>query len=259
MLLRNMFCYTTLSLHIDSRSSIQALKNSISLFGAPKRIIADQGRCFACTEFRDFCQYHCIDLHLIATGSSRANGQVERVMNTLKNMLTAVESSKEKSWQDALPEVQLALNCTINRVTKSTPLELLIGKVARPLELIFCNDDEPKIDIDVLRDQAVVNMNKSSQYDKTRFDSTKAKVQKYVVGDFVLLQNEERNQCKLDPKFKGPFRIMEVLEGDRYVLKAINSKRTYKYAHDRLRKMPLTETPDEASDIETSKPDNETN
>lgn len=71
-------------------------------------------------------------LHLIATGESRANGQVERVMSTLKGMLTAVETS-QRSWKDALAEVQLAMNCTINRVTKFSPLELLIGKEARLL------------------------------------------------------------------------------------------------------------------------------
>lgn len=50
-----------------------------------------------------------------------------------------------------------------------------------------------------------------------------------------MLQNEERNQTKLDPKYKGPFQVIELLDGDRYMLKALDSKRTYKYAHDRLR------------------------
>jgi len=57
---------------------------------------------------------HKIELHLIPTGASRANGQVERVMSTMKSMLTAVEIA-ERSWQDALSEVQLAMNCTTNR------------------------------------------------------------------------------------------------------------------------------------------------
>ena len=131
------------TMNIDTANSIKALKMSASLFGAPTRVIADQGRCFASAEFREFCNSHNIDLHLIATGSSRANGQVERTMSTLKNMLTSVESSGEASWQESLPDVQLALNCSINRVTKHSPLELLIGKVSRPLELMFTDDTEP--------------------------------------------------------------------------------------------------------------------
>ncbi|GBP86279.1 Transposon Tf2-8 polyprotein [Eumeta japonica] len=228
------------TLHIDTSSSIKAVKASVALFGAPTRLIADQGRCFASREFREYCDSSNIKLHLIATGSSRANGQVERVMSVLKNMLTAVETSN-RSWQDALPDVQLALNCTINRVTKASPLELLIGKVARPIEIMLANNDEPEVDLGLVRNQAVENMSKASAYDKARFDSTKAKIKSFSLGDYVLLQNEERNQTKLDPKYRGPFKIIGVLDGNRYTLKALDSSRTYKYAHDRLRKVPDSE------------------
>jgi len=87
---------------LDSESCIKSVKSLVSIFGVPSRLIADQGRSFASTVFRDFCSAQKIDLHLIATGASRANGQVERVMSTLKSMLTAVETGKG-SWQDALP------------------------------------------------------------------------------------------------------------------------------------------------------------
>lgn len=140
------------------------------------------------------------------------------------------------------------MNCTRNRVTKSSPLELLVGKVARPLNLPFADDDEPVVDIDAVREQAVARMEKNSTYDKSCFDSTKAKVQNFAVGDFVLLQNEERNQTKLDPKYKGPFKIAELLDGDRYLIKALNSNRSYKYAHDRLRKMPSNQFSDDLSE-----------
>lgn len=230
--------------NIDSRSSIRAVNQSVALFGAPTRIIADQGRCFASREFGEFCDSKNIKLHLIATGSSRANGQVERVMSVLKSMLTAVETNENRSWQDAIGDVQLAINCTMNRVTKASPLELLIGKVARPLSLM-CSDVETEVDIDNIRETASNNIQRSAVYEKERFDSTKAKVSSFSIGDFVLLANEERNQTKLDPKFKGPFKVIEVLEGDRYVLKALNCKRTYKYAHDRLRPMPVGHVPDE--------------
>lgn len=225
------------TLQIDTVSSIKALRACVALFGAPARVIADQGRCFSSRDFKEYCDSVNIKLHLIATGSSRANGQVERVMSTLKSMLTAVEVSN-KSWQDALPDIQLALNCTQNRVTKASPLELLIGKVARPLNVMCSDDAEPEVDIEQVRKQATENMQASADYDKIRFDSTKAKLTPFSVGDFVLLQNEERNQTKLDAKYKGPFKVSEVLDGDRYILRSLSSNRSYKYAHDRLRKMP---------------------
>lgn len=236
------FVFLHHTLHIDTNSCIKGLKSAISLFGVPSRLICDQGRCFASKDFREFCLSQNINLHLIATGSCRANGQVERVMSTLKNMLTAIETS-QRSWQDAIGEVQLALNCTINRVTKASPLELLIGKVARPLGLVPIDDDESEIDIQSVRDNALENIEKEAAYDKNRFDSKKARVVHYKVGDYVLIKNEERHQTKLDPKFKGPFEITEVLEGDRYTLKSLTNKRCYKYSHDNLRVMPESEIP----------------
>lgn len=233
------------SLNIDSKSSIRALESGVSLFGAPVRVIADQGRCFASKEFKGYCESHNIQLHLIATGGSRDNGQVERVMSTLKNLLTAVETSKDRSWQDALGEIQLAMNSTVNRVTKATPLELLIGKVARPLNLMAMNDDETNVDLEVTREQAARNIETSAGYDKARFDKTKASVTRFNLGDFVLMKNEERNQTKLDPKFKGPFKIIQVLDNDRYMLKSLTSNRTYKFPHDRVRKVPDHEVPSE--------------
>lgn len=81
------------------------------------------------------------------------------------------------------------------------------------------------------------NMEISAKYDKDRFGKIKSKVVRFNLRDFVLRKNEERNQTKLDPKFKGPFVIAEILEEDRYILKTLD-KRAYKYSHDRLRKMP---------------------
>ncbi|KAI5754471.1 hypothetical protein M8J77_008825 [Diaphorina citri] len=245
---------------IDSDSVIRALKKSISLFAAPTRVIVDQGRCFTGTDFKDFCRRHQIDLHYIATGAARANSQVERVMSVLTNMLTATELG-ERSWQDAILDIQLAINLTINRVTRSSPLELLLGKVGRPLNMVIPTEavtGSSTVDLDTLRDSADQNIIKSATYNKTHFDKGKAKIKPFSVGDLVFLQNEPRNQLKLSPKFRGPLQIVEVLEHDRYLLKALNSNRTYKYAHDKLKLAPntsMSECDNDTDDVSSS--DNE--
>lgn len=70
-------------------------------------------------------------MHFIAQGTSRANGQVERFMQTLKNTLATVETENDLNWQDSLGEVQLALNSTKHRVTGFSPVELLFGTSIR--------------------------------------------------------------------------------------------------------------------------------
>ena len=110
------------------------------------------------------------------------------------------------------------MNCTTNRVAKSSLLELLIGKTARPYGLLLPeNIEERKVGISDVRQQAIQNIEVSAKCDKDRFDKTKAKIFRFNFGDFVLRKNVERNQTKLDPKFRGPFVIAEILEGDRYI------------------------------------------
>ena len=109
---------------------------------------------------------------MIAIGASRANGQVERVMGTLENVFTVVETTG-RSWQDTIGEIQLALNCTTNRVTNSSPLELLIGRTARPYDLLL-PDNIKSIDISNIRRQAIKWMETSARYDEDGFDKAKA-------------------------------------------------------------------------------------
>jgi len=67
-------------------------------------------------------------------------------------------------------------------------------------------------------------METQAEYDKTRFYKNKAKIVNFKVGDHVLLNKEDRHQIKLDPKFKGPFEIIEVLDGDRYELTELTGR-----------------------------------
>lgn len=53
-------------------------------------------------KFSQFCSDHKINLHLIATDASRANGQVDRKMRTLKNMSTAAETGTQWSVEDVV-------------------------------------------------------------------------------------------------------------------------------------------------------------
>ncbi|XP_076284028.1 uncharacterized protein LOC143210757 [Lasioglossum baleicum] len=203
-------------------SAIKAINYCVNLFGAPSRIIADQGRCFAGSNFRDFCKTHNIDMHLIAT---------------------AAELNNSKSWQESLESVQLALNCTVNLTTKHSPLELLIGKVARPMSLSVVNNEDEGLDLSDIREQVTQAFDRNAAEDKTRFDSSKAEIIRFSVGNYVLIENHERNQTKLDAKFRGLYKIVEVLPNDRYRLKSINGNRVLKYAHERLRLMPDSSVP----------------
>lgn len=159
---------------LDSKSAIYALQKSVCLFGAPKRIIADQGRCYISSDFKTFCADHKIELHFIATGSSRANGQVERVMRTLKSLLTIVENDPNKTWRDELGNIQLALNTTKSAVTKYSPTELMFGIRAQSLGLSRLNAEvhgqQERLNLDDVRKDASANIKTAAKSEVDRFN-----------------------------------------------------------------------------------------
>lgn len=132
-------------------STLAALKRTVHLFGAPVQIIVDGGREFL-GEFKEYCNNIGIHIHAIAPGVGRANGQVERVVATLKNALIMIKNYESEQWHTVLKEFQLAMNHTTHRVTGVAPLTLITRrKHCVPPELLSLVDiNNETIDIEAL-------------------------------------------------------------------------------------------------------------
>ncbi|KAM3965723.1 uncharacterized protein ACR2FA_000046 [Aphomia sociella] len=233
--------YTLLEYSNDKSqsSSLASLKRVVHLFGTPMQIIVDGGREFL-GEFTLYCDRYGINVHAIAPGTSRANGQVERMMGTLKNALTMIKNYTTEDWQTALEALQLAFNCTPHRITGVAPLTLLTRRQhCVPPELLrLVNIDNESMDFDLL-EQHVQQKMTAAQYDKQRFDKNKAKVRPFQRGDYVLIKNNPRNQTSLDLKYSEPYEIYRILDNDRYMVKRVTGRgRPRKVAHDQLRRAP---------------------
>lgn len=224
----------------DQHSTLAALKKAVHLFGAPVQIIVDGGREFF-GEFKNYCDHFGINIHTIAPGISRANGQVERVMATLKNALVMIKNYETETWHTTLEELQLAMNCTPHRVTGVAPLTLITQrKHCVPPELLnIVNIDEQTVDIEALTQHVTQRMTHTAEQDRQRFNQRKAKIHHFQRGDYVLIKNNPRNQTSLDLKFSEPYEIFRILENDRYLVKRVVGKgRPRKVAHDQLRRAP---------------------
>ena len=97
---------------------------------------------------------------MIATGTPRGNGQVERYVSTIINMLSTL-CNEPSDWPNELWKVQQSINTTVQKSTGFSPLRLLIGVEANtPLvqaklnEVIDSNRFEPHIDIAADRELA---------------------------------------------------------------------------------------------------------
>lgn len=66
---------------LDADCAIKALKKAVCLFGSPKKIIADQGRCYISSEFKQFCTDHNIELHFVVGISRKGYANAEKLIN----------------------------------------------------------------------------------------------------------------------------------------------------------------------------------
>lgn len=98
------------------------------------------------------------------------------------------------------------MNCTTHRVTGVAPLTLITKRKHSVLpELLNLVDmDKQTVKIEALTGQVKQRMTQSAEYDRKRFNSRKAKINNFQRGDYVMIQNNPRNQTSLDLKFSEP-------------------------------------------------------
>lgn len=204
---------------------IKVMYDMMYLFGAPTRIITDRGTAFTAKDFQLFCENYGIKHILNAVASPRANGQCERYNRTILNALaTSAAGHPENKWDEFVKSVQSAINCTFNKATNASPIEMLAGYTPKHISearvLSQIQTDLERIDLPTLRSNVLSKITEDQKLQKIRFDKTRALAKKYQVGDVVLVmrtgQQSTGDSRKLVSKFKGPFRVRKVLYNDRY-------------------------------------------
>jgi hypothetical protein len=89
-----------------------------------------------------------IELHLIAKSAPRGNGQVERYVSTVLDLLrTEIESKPAKSeWTSVIPKLQFTLNNTVQKSTGFSPLYLVTGQeISSPDITVLTNSILPTL------------------------------------------------------------------------------------------------------------------
>lgn len=242
------YCFIKSVNNLTAASTVNCLKEFIYNFGTPKWIVCDRAASYIGQELTSFCERWTIQLHFIASGVSRANGQVERMMKVLTNCFTIVENTSRRSWKDAVEEVQLAINSTFNKSTGHTPFQLLMGcNQSLPAISALLNDVE-RLDLDACRLDSKRRMDERGRVLKDQHDKTKVKVVPFKVGDVVLVKQNPRAINKLDSKFRGPCVITKAEDNDRYYVRVHDTGKKLYVSHDNLRSV----TPDMGCELTDS-------
>lgn len=192
--------------------------------------------------FSRFLKENNVELHLIATDMSRENGQVERIMRHIFNLLrSTLNSEKETEWATYLFQVEETINATVHSVTKVTPHQLMYGENPRleSTKIFFGELPIKTPGTAVNEDDIWSRLNERNNERRQEFNKKRLAAKLFAVGNLVAVENTQLTDGnKLGRPYKGPRKIMKLLPNERYVLSA-ESRRTTVAAHAQLHAWPV--------------------
>lgn len=203
---------------------IKFLKQIFMTYGVPARMITDRGTAFTSRNFGNFCQERGINHIQNAVATPRANGQVERFNSTVLSALST-SVSEERQWEKKLPEIQFAINNTVNSTTGKSASQLLMGYQPRHsadsiLTLEVGRSGTSTQHLQQMREEVESKVKERQIQQKKTFDKKRKRPKHYEPKDLALVLRSKvgEGSKKLLPNYRGPFRITKKLPNDRYVV-----------------------------------------
>ena len=120
-------------------TAAETLRNGyFGLFCAPAYLVSDQGKAFTGHLISNFCELYGVQKLRTSPYHAQSNGQVERMNQTIIQMIGKLEQDKKACWSEHLPEMLAAYNGTRSAVTGYSPYFLLFGRKSRmPVDCLF--------------------------------------------------------------------------------------------------------------------------
>uniref|UniRef100_A0A096LXU6 Integrase catalytic domain-containing protein n=1 Tax=Poecilia formosa TaxID=48698 RepID=A0A096LXU6_POEFO len=133
-----------------AQTTVRAIwSHVIQPFGCPARFHSDQGPNFESELMKELCSLYGVSKSRTTPYHPAGNGRVERMNQTLLNMLRSLEVEKQSRWPEHLPELLHAYNNVIHSATGFAPSYLMFGRHLRlPVDLsLGVLDTQPRRDL----------------------------------------------------------------------------------------------------------------
>jgi len=149
----------------DNKAETAALffyRRWVCQFGAPLRLVCDNGTHFTSEIFRNAVKRVGTILSTTLPWHPQSNGKSERIFREVGSMLKLLAGTEE-NWDTLLPTIKLAIHSTPNRTTGYTPAQLVLGKNLRlPFPFVEVSN------IQKLYDQEMLNFEEKGRKENFR-------------------------------------------------------------------------------------------
>ena len=239
---------------IKTKSAVEIadkLIDYISMYGPPKEILTDQG-----TEFNNALVAAILNkigvAHRITSAyNPQTNGQTDRFNGVFVECLCKYSAEDTLEWPKWLPFVCMSYRSRVHSTTGFTPYELLFGR--KMLKFKNWTDPMGQNETESLKERskeirklvevnyvkALENIDHAQVNQKLEQDKrNKIKVDRLPIGTKVYVA-VKGIKGKLYPKYRGPFKVIEVTKLGNYILENILKERMADtYPLQRLKVVP---------------------
>ena len=196
------------------------IKEIVANYGVPVDITSDRDPRFVSRFWKILHKALGTKLNFSTAYHPQSDGQSERVIQILEDMLRASVLDFKEKWDESLPLVKFAYNNSYQSSIKMAPYEALYGKRCRSpicweeigerkyLGPDLVQQDEEKLGI--IRE----HLKAAQSRQKTQADKKRREVE-FKAGDFVYLKVSPKKgtrrfglRGKLSPRYVGPFQII---------------------------------------------------
>jgi hypothetical protein len=197
------------------------LQEIVRLHGVPESIVSDRDPCFTSRFWRSLQQAMGTKLQFSTAYHPQIDGQSERTIQTLEDMLRACVLDFSGNWARYLPLIEFAYNNSYQASIGMAPYEALYRRKCRsPLywdELSERRILGPNIVQDTIDKVALIRQRLSTAQDRQKsYADVRQRNLEFTEGDKVFLRvapmkgvTRFGKKGKLNPRYIGPFEILE--------------------------------------------------
>ena len=222
--------------------------------GPPKALITDRGSNFTSELFNHVCKALNTKHRTTTAYHPQTNGLTERFNKTVVEMLRKYLDDGFTNWEEMLGAVAFAYRNSVHSSTMETPYFLNHGRdPLMPLDrflqppsllLVTPNDYKHQTMKRLYEAFQLVksNLAKAREEQRAQYDARAEKLE-YQVGDKVLLELKawkRGTSRKLNPRYKGPYRVKKVNSNSTVEIQECAGKQTQLVHVNRIK--PLYET-----------------
>ncbi|GJS78305.1 putative reverse transcriptase domain-containing protein [Tanacetum coccineum] len=196
------------------------LKEIVCRHGVPVSIISDRDSHFTSNFWRSLQKALGTNLDMSTAYRPQTDGQSERTIQTLEDMLRACVIDFGNSWDRHLPLVEFSYNNSYHASIKAAPYEALYGRKCRSHVCWSEVGDSQLTGPELIRDMTkkivqIKNRLLTARSRQKSYADRRLKPLEFEVGDMVLLKVSPwkgavhfGKRGKLSPRYIGPFKIV---------------------------------------------------